>query len=152
MVRKDVTAESVDFSNTGFNSWNTSAIKEWLNETYANKFSQYIKSMIGSTTFLIQTGKYTDSIFSLSLLEVNISGGNLPVSGEILPIYSILLTGVSNSYWLRDRVPNLTSHSYIITQNGTQEEIQINYSEHTRPCFTLPSDTVIDMELNVVEG
>ena len=76
MVRKDADTTG-NWNVWETNTYNGSTIDTWMNGDYKNRFSETVKTMMGSTTipYTIGGGDYslsqiTRSIFALSLTEL----------------------------------------------------------------------------------
>ena len=171
VVRKDGYG-SLAYNNSGKNSYQNGTLDNWLNNNYKNLLSENLKQKIGTTTFYYTAGPGSSisppsastlsrSIFILSVTEY---GGTLSVpadanvEGSLLPIYTTLLSGVDSNNRPWTRTPRKTSDYQAISlwdsggDRGVIGEISnVTTSWKIFPCFTLPSVSFVDQDLNLIE-
>lgn len=165
MVRKDVYRDFELWNNPNTNTYATSVIDTWFNSTYKSVLSNNVQTMIGNTSFPYTPGNGNNtvsdlqrSIFALSLTEIGGSSGAANVEGEILPISNTLKIAYYNSaavdQWTRspDTRSGYSTYAFIMRGTGKEAEIFCNNGAGYRPCFTLPTNALIDSDLNLVES
>ena len=140
------------------NSYANSDIKEILNSTFLDRFSSFVKNLIGTTQ--IQTDSSTTSdenAFILSVTEYGftnftaIEQSRTPVLGSPVPIADILKAGASK--WTRTPY-NLTPFRsvYSIIDNGNRAYVTlIGNTNNVFPAITLPSSSVVNADLELME-
>lgn len=173
LVRKDGYKTSVKWSTldgSGSNVYPNNSMDRWYNNNYKNLLSSSLQSMIGTTSFYAAEGggNYSSmvlerAIFMLSYTELGGSGYGSPSLGSRLSIYQTLIPFYVNGNG-RDqptRTPNKQDYgsdtdndiSYLWFTNG--EWIYASNSDNVyfspRPCFTLPSSALVDVNLNLIE-
>ena len=167
MVRKD--ADTLGNWNVWeTNTYNGSTIDTWMNGDYKNRFSETVKTMMGSTTipYTIGGGDYslsqiTRSIFALSLTELGGSDTNANVEGSAVPIAATLQSvnqvGNYTSQWTRtpdiDETGNSNRRAYEIRDFPSDPFFAelCRYNSIYRPTFTLPGGAFVDVNLNLIE-
>lgn len=171
VVRKHSSNDNVWYDNdypNYTNSYNQSNLDSWLNETYYNRFDNSIKSRIGSTKFRCAKGNNNSTIetldkyiFALSMTELGYSNGNgrnVYVEGSKLPIADTIAADLQNNegvpYSLRSAVYNSDDEIFFMNYMMRIDPYPIYepaYSnKHPRPMFTIPSTTIVDIDLNVI--
>ena len=166
-MRKD--ADTTGTWNTWeTNMYNGSTIDNWMNGDYKNRFTEAVKSMMGTTTipYTIGGGDYslsqiTRAVFALSLTELGGSDSEANVEGSIVPIATTLQTvnsvGNNNIQWTRtpeiDDTGNFNNRAFVIRQSPTAPYFAelCRYTGIYRPAFTLPGDAFVDVNLNLIE-
>ena len=149
MVRKDVYDVRVWNSNN-INTYDTSDLDNWFNETYKNLLGADVRAVIGTTKFYYTLGNGNNTvgtleraIFALSLTELGESQTYANVEGTALPIASILkiayLNGKPNAQWTRTPRTHDANHVWWINSDGSIHDDYCDVSYRTRPCFTLPT-------------
>ena len=173
MVRKDGYNTSVQWSDldgSGSNVYPNNSMDRWYNNNYKNLLSSSLQNMIGTTSFYAAEGggNYSSmvlerAIFMLSYTELGGSGYGSPSLGSRLSIYQTLLPFYVNGYgWDQPtRTPNKQDYgsdtdngiSYLWFTNGEwiYASTSDNVSFNPRPCFTLPSSALVDVNLNLIE-
>ena len=150
------------------NTYNGSTIDTWMNGDYKNRFSETVKTMMGSTTipYTIGGGDYslsqiTRSIFALSLAEIGGSDSQANVEGSAVPIASTLQSvnqiGDYISQWTRTPEIDNTGHfnkrafSVAVSSITPFFDELCRYICIYRPAFTLPGGAFVDVNLNLIE-
>ena len=179
MVRKDVT-EQMNFNTSRGNDLLSSTLLSYMQTTYKNTLSQHVQNLIGTTKvryhyIRMQEGIYPVaedrtadlSIFPLSATELGFDIYNMGPLGEKLPIADQLgrvysppdyYGEVSDvDQWTRSVPKNdhwAAYVGYVWANNGVRcdSDAVNSYTAYARPTFTLPSDTLIDTELNLVDS
>lgn len=173
VVRKDGYRTSVKWSTldgSGSNVYPNNSMDRWYNNNYKNLLSSSLQSMIGTTSFYAAEGggNYSSmvlerAIFMLSYTELGGSGYGSPSLGSRLSIYQTLLPFYVNGNGQDQptRTPNKQDYgsdtdngiSYLWFTNGEWIYASTGYNQsfHPRPCFTLPSSALVDMNLNLIE-
>ena len=179
VVRKDVT-DKMNFNSSRGNDLLSSTLLSYMQTTYKNTLSQKVQNLISTTKvkyhyIRMQEGIYpvsedrtTDlSVFPLSATELGFSIYNMPPLGEKLPIANKLgrVYGPPDYYgqvsdvdqWTRSVPMNdhLAAYvGYVWANNGVRCDTDAvnSYMAYARPTFTLPADTLIDSELNLVDN
>ena len=173
LVRKDGYRTSVKWSTldgSGSNVYPNNSMDRWYNNNYKNLLSSSLQSMIGTTSFYAAEGggNYSSmvlerAIFMLSYTELGGSGYGSPSLGSRLSIYQTLLPFYVNGNGQNQptRTPNKQDYgsdtdngiSYLWFTNGEWIYASTGYNQsfHPRPCFTLPSSALVDVNLNLIE-
>lgn len=173
LVRKDGYSTSIQWSDldgSGSNVYPNNKMDRWYNNVYKNMLSSSLQSMIGTTSFYAAEGggNYSSmvlerAIFMLSYTELGGSGYNSPSLGSQLSIYQTLRPFYVNGNGQNQptRTPNEKDYGSD-TDNGISylwftEDRWVGASNsdnmyfNPRPCFTLPSSALVDMNLNLIE-
>lgn len=173
LVRKDGYNTSVKWSTldgSGSNVYPNNSMDRWYNNNYKNLLSSSLQSMIGTTSFYAAEGGGNYSamvleraIFMLSYTELGGSGYSSPSLGSRLSIYQTLLPFYVNGNGRNQptRTPNKQDYgnyidngiSYLWFTDGEwiYASVSDNQSFPPRPCFTLPSSALVDVNLNLIE-
>ena len=159
LVRKDC-FHANDARYDDFNRYHDSALDKWLNGTYLNYFSSDLIISIGQTVFEYNTGTHnyingelTSPIFLLSAREIGDEGPNI---GTLLPTADILKIcyneeNEADIWWTRSPNSDHTTDVYAVNSSGNLAICHNQWVNAIRPCFTLPADIFIDINLNLVE-
>lgn len=166
LVRKNIYDNRIwDADSSNYAS---SDIDIWLNGYYKNLLDSSVKTAIGTTNFYYSPNYGSStvttlgrSVFLLSLTELsgsNSSYGN--TEGSILPISDVLkiayYEGSAYEQWTRTPAVHLTTanyYIYICTDQGYGYTVSRNSNRvGSRPCFTLPSESVFDQNTLVLKG
>lgn len=164
VVRKDV-YESRQWNISNYNTWATSSIRSWLNNTYKGLLDSDIQAVMGTTTYRYTPGNNdmnvttrSDAVFLLSVTELGFANSSANVEGPILYIASILRIAYQNgsptSQWTRSPWTGSNNTVWWISSGGTiSNGREPSYSYGVRPIFTLPQDFTltfyVDKEGNV---
>lgn len=164
VLRKNSVART-KWHTSKVNSYASSNLNKYLNETYKNTLSSDLLELIGTTKFYYTPGRdgggteittLERSIFALSLYEygyaVGVSqdaGDNANNEGSVLPnaeAYRIALldNGDTANHWTR--TPNKTNKVAVMMTAGQWTFTYPTSSTMAgyRPAFTLPSETNIE--------
>lgn len=158
-MRKDVYGNRV--WNSGPNTWANSTMLSWLNGDYKNMLDSGVQELMGTTTYYYTPGDgnntvttRSDAVFLLSATELGKSHSYANVEGSALPIASTLqiayYDGVIVSQWTRSPIAVLSPFVYRLDVNGEIGVVECEATQPSRPCFTLPSTTLVDDNNNVV--
>lgn len=140
-----------------------SDIDLWLNGDYKALLDSDVLTAIGETTFYYTVGGGTAasqkkvttracSVFLLSLTEYGTSGSYSNVEGSELSISDLLIEayvdGEIDEHWTRTVNNNYGDKAYSINPDGTDSRGSRSVDDElgSRPCFTLPSNSVFDEE------
>ena len=179
IVRKDVT-EQMNFNTSRGNDLLSSTLLSYMQTTYKNTLSQHVQNLIGTTKvryhyIRMQEGIYPIaedrtaelSIFPLSATELGFNIHSMGPLGEKLPIADQLgrVYSPPDDYgevsdvdqWTRSVPKNdhwAAYVGYVWANNGVRcdSDAVNSYAAYARPTFTLPADTLIDTELNLVDS
>ena len=149
VVRKDC-YDTRQWHTSNVNAYATSAIDTWLNSTYKNLLDADIRGVIGTTKIKYTPGNGNTTvgtleraIFLLSVTELGRSASYANTEGTALSIASSLqiayLNGSAVVQWTRSPLTSSTSGAYYLVTNGSVGYNFCNYSNGSRPAFTLPS-------------
>lgn len=139
--------------------YSQSNLNDWCVSTYLDLFSVEVKSLIGTTMFPVHDGTIitdTKPVFILSLAELGWPDYNwaAPAEGSPLPIASTLATAYLNgsqvTQWTRSPRYDTGPDVWGVNSSGPTALIGTTPNGGRRPAFTLPGDTFIDVDLNVV--
>ena len=162
LVRKDC-YDSRRWHSSDVNAYASSAIDSWLNSTYKNLLDADIRGVIGTTKIKYTPGNGNNTvgtldraIFLLSATELNRSASWFNVEGTALEIASSLqiayMNGSAVVQWTRSPGTSNTNSAVCLYTSGV---VDYHYCTHTfgsRPCFTLPSESVFDQNTLVLKG
>lgn len=149
VVRKDC-YDTRQWHTSNVNAYATSAIDTWLNSTYKNLLDADIRGVIGTTKIKYTPGSGNTTvgtleraIFLLSVTELGRSASYANTEGTALSIASSLqiayLNGSAVVQWTRSPGTDSTSNAYCLVTNGNVGNSNCNYTNGSRPAFTLPS-------------
>ena len=171
VVRKDCYDQRVWDSerNLPGTRWANSDLLAWLTTGYKSLLSTYVQEIIGNTSYRFTPEANTksvntrsDPIFSLSCTEIgllksgiadpsdwtNVEGSTLPIGDALKITY---WNGAATAQWTRTPCATSNISVFMISTTGEAENTDNRVSHGSRPCFTLPADTYIDMDKNLVE-
>lgn len=160
-VRKDV-YDQRQWNSSNANAWANCVLRSWLNSNYKNLFSSAVQALMGTTTYYYTPGNGSwsvttrgDAVFSLSGTELNGSRRNCNVEGTALPIWSTLQLAYNSSgnrsfQWTRSPVTFGTSSAWAFDTIPGFGGFGVDTEIGSRPCFTLPSTTKVDDDLNLI--
>ena len=154
VVRKDVHSDQVwDAGN--LNDYIASDIDNWLRTTYVGLFSPYVQSLMGTTRFYVtgsgtgvSVGAISRPAFILSVAELGLGAQDSKAEGSELPTSNIL---DNTAQWTRTKDTSNTNEVWDWKPPYLYSDLA-RYDEAVCPCFTLPADTFIDTDLNLVES
>lgn len=173
VLRKDCIEYSTEYAYGDSNIWSQSDLVDSLNGAYIKRYSSYIQTLIGTTTYRScedaynykdPTDTYQTKIFLLSATELDLDknkslSGNWMPEGSPLPnaelYWSAYIPFGGNYMWLT-RSPRRSSSDIVTVRSDGSDFDYINpsrfdYSYGNRPCFTLPYNTLIDSYYNIIE-
>ena len=174
MVRKDCYGNGPFYDGYGFSDYSASTLDNTLNTSYKNRFSAFVQGLMGNTSFLYATGNdksppatLSRSIFTPSATEYGIqsytdlNGFTLVEVGSALPNAASMRAcdtagGMFSQYWARSLyVSRYQASLCVMLGDGSGDaKVAVNNCDRycgMRPCFTIPSTTLIDPDLNLVE-
>lgn len=133
-------------------------IDQWC-QSYVNRFSQTVKSLISTTKFYEQRAEWASQVnqlerpaFPLSINELNLATSSGTSEGSPLPIASTLLAGAMRDCWTRSIYTFAGNYSvYFINNSGNRDEYRGDQIKDYLPAFTLPSTARVDAGLNLIE-
>ena len=149
VVRKDC-YDTRQWHTSNVNAYATSAIDTWLNSTYKNLLDADIRGVIGTTKIKYTPGNGNTTvgtleraIFLLSVTELGKSASYANTEGTALSIASSLqiayLNGSAVVQWTRSPYTNGTYRACCLDTDGGVSSSVCNYTDGSRPAFTLPS-------------
>ena len=149
VVRKDC-YDTRQWHTSNVNAYATSAIDTWLNSTYKNLLDADIRGVIGTTKIKYTPGNGNTTvgtleraIFLLSVTELGKTASYANTEGTALSIASSLqiayLNGSAVVQWTRSPYPDNTNYAYCLSAGGDVGNSYCNYTNGSRPAFTLPS-------------
>ncbi len=174
LVRKDCYGNGPFYDGYGFSDYSASTLDNTLNTSYKNRFSAFVQGLMGNTSFLYATGNdrsptatLSRSIFTPSATEYGIqsytnqSGFTLVEVGSALPNAASMRAcdtagGNFSQYWARSLYVSRYQASLCAMLGDGSGDTGVAVSDCNRycgmrPCFTIPSTTLIDPNLNLVE-
>lgn len=162
VVRKDCYRE-VAWNHRTPNAYATSYIDSTLNETYKNVLSASVRALIGTTKFYYTISFYENTVatleravFAMSATELGITDSYANKEGSALPIASTLKTAYAGStgvvQWTRSPSNNTYQDAWCLSQDGYAHRQATSNQFWARPVFTLPSDAIVDENLNLMES
>lgn len=155
MVRRYV-YDQRQWNSEDINIYRNSTIRQWLNNTYKTLFSTNVQSLIGVTEFEVAGSSLNDSVFLLSYTELGFPPSSLTlVEGEKLSISRTLVVarqnGSKTTQWTRSSSTyGLNGGAWWIDEQGVDHSNGCTLLMGSRPCFTLPSTTKVDDDLNLI--
>lgn len=134
-------------------------LETYLNEEYLNVFDNFVKELIGQTSYkAIQyqgTATETAAIFLPAAQELKEKGSSYtvpPPEVDILPIATILLG--EKEQWTRSKKYEgsqyLNYTVYSLTESGAWRACGVGVKNNYRPLFTLPDTSMIDNSFNLI--
>lgn len=157
------------FGDNDYGVWTANATRDgyencnmdtWFTSTYLNKLDAGIQTLIGTTKIPcvrhLALDSYTleRSVFTLSCTEYgygNVTIGTVAEEGTALPIASTLKQDAIYQYvWTRSLVMEYTMSKAWYLKYNTINIGAFTDSYWYRPAFTLPSDTLVDDNFNVI--
>ena len=165
VVRKDTYDDRV-WDSSNVNAYASSDLDAWFNTTYKNMLDADIRSLIGTTKIRYTPGNGNNTvgtleraIFALSLTELRLSHSYANTEGSALPIASTLRIAYRNgsptTQWTRSPYASpyaSTRSAWRLGSGGGISNNNCDYSNGSRPAFTLPSTTKFDPNTNVIIG
>ena len=165
VVRKDTYDDRV-WDNGNVNAYASSDLDSWFNSTYKNMLDADIRSLIGTTKIRYTPGYGNNTvgtleraIFALSLTELRQSHPYANTEGSALPIASTLRIAYRNgsptTQWTRSPYTSPYASARDAWRLGSGGGISNNncdYSNGSRPVFTLPSTTKFNPDTNIIIG
>ena len=160
VVRKDIHSNG-QWNAVEDDEYATSDIDTWLNGTYKGYFSEYVQSLMETTKFYYVPGGYHTpvstlerSVFLASCREIAPLDW-VPQDGTQLPIAETLkiayFNGAATEQWTRTPANNSTSLLSINPTGVVNSMALSDWSYGRRPVFCLPANTLISLDLNLVE-
>ena len=160
VVRKDTYDDRV-WDNGNVNAYASSDLDSWFNGTYKNMLDADIRSLIGTTKIRYTPGNGNNTvgtleraIFALSLTELGQSHSYANTEGSALPIASTLRiayhNGSATSQWTRSPDTHSTYSAWRLGSGGNI--YYCNYSNGSRPAFTLPSNLYVSDDGSVFQN
>ena len=161
VVRKDC-YDQRQWDRNGKNAYASSSIDNWFNSTYKNMLGAGIQSLIGTTKIRYTPGNgywnvstLERVIFALSLTELGGFGFDANTEGSTLPVSSTLKIayhdGSPTAQWTRSPYTKNISRAYQLSSKGYEDDNNASSLGWSRPAFTLPSTTMVDADLNLIE-
>ena len=162
VVRKN-TYDNRVWDNGNVNAYASSDLDSWLNNTYKNLLDADIRSLIDTTKIRYTPGNGNNTvgtleraIFALSLTELGQSHSDANTEGSALPIASTLRIAYRNGsavdQWTRSPYTFYTGLVWKLKSDGSIYSDYCNYTNGSRPVFTLPSTTKFDPDTNIIIG
>ena len=154
LVRKNCFT-SLNWNTTGNNAYADSTLDTWLNGSYINSLDEDLREAIGTTKLYYSANGNSGvtvlerAIFVLSATELG--GGESSVrntEGSVFPIAEILKKATSNQ-WSRTPYDGSDRVAYFDT-SGNELSNKVTFAQGARPAFTLPSETKVDENGNVI--
>lgn len=154
LVRKNCFT-SLNWNTTGNNAYADSTLDTWLNSSYINSLDEDLREAIGTTKLYYSANGNSGvtvlerAIFVLSATELG--GGESSIrntEGSVFPIAEILKKATSNQ-WSRTPYDGSDRVAYFDT-SGNELSNKVTFVQGARPAFTLPSETKIDENGNVI--
>ncbi len=149
VVRQDVYDQHVWRDPTSsYLGYEDSTIDTWLNNTYKTLFDSATQALIDTTDFRVySTSIVKRSIFLLSVTELA-GSGYISGEGDKLNIADMLQIaykdGVATTQWTRSISTGDRERAHYLHSNGSVMTDKTNFTNGSRPCFTLPASTKVD--------
>lgn len=166
-VRKEV-YDQHQWNSSNMNTWGNSSIRSFLNGTYKNLFSSDTQSKMGTTIFYYTPGNNnnsvstrSDSVFLLSVTELDRTKNKVNVEGSPLPIANVFKFYYTDSravpVWTRSPDTDHYGNVGYVYYNNIEPNGDVGLTGATQtlyfwPCFTLPSTAPVDQDLNLIES
>lgn len=153
LLRKNVYGSGQWYSSQN-NSYASSSIHSFLNNSFLNLFDEDIQASIKQVTL-----PYTNlscKVFLLSYLEVGYLTGSITISDGAILSYFDYRNGPSGKriaynssgnavqWWLRTLDPNSTYGVWTCMTNGGADNTDPTYSFYIRPALVMPSNTGVN--------
>lgn len=154
LVRKDC-YDIRAWHSSNVNAYASSSIDSWLNGTYKGLLDADIQSVIGTTKFYYTPGNrsygvttLTRAIFLLSVTELGRTASYANTEGSALPIARTLQVAYRNGsavdQWTRSPYTSHIKNACYLRNSGTTYNRFCTDTCGSRPCFTLPSKTLVN--------
>lgn len=149
VVRQDVYDQHVWRDPTSsYLGYEDSTIDTWLNNTYKTLFDSATQALIDTTDFRVYSISIVKrSIFLLSVTELA-GSGYISGEGDKLNIADMLQIaykdGVATTQWTRSISTGDSERAHCLHSNGSVMTYKTNFTNGSRPCFTLPANTKVD--------
>lgn len=149
VVRQDVYDKHVWRDPTSsYLGYEDSTIDTWLNSTYKALFDSATQALIGTTDFRVySTSIVKRSIFLLSVTELA-GPGYISGEGDKLNIADMLQiayqNGMTTTQWTRSISTADSERAHYLHSNGSVMTSKTDFTNGSRPCFTLPANTKVD--------
>lgn len=174
LVRKDCYGNGPFYDGYASADYSASTLDNTLNTSYKNRFSAFVQGLMGNTSFLYATENHMSptatlsrSIFTPSATEYGIqsyigqSGLTLVEVGSALPNAASMRAcdtagGMFSQYWARSLYLSKYNSSLCAMLGDGSGDTGVGVTDcdrycGMRPCFTIPSTTLIDPNLNLIE-
>lgn len=170
-------SESRQWNNTNNNDYANSTINSYLNSTWVNEYDSGMQGIIKQVKIPYVNGTGSSGsvasgsnglsckIFLLSGREVGFSTSDnpyFPNDGAKLSYFEsgtgssalnkriAKLNGSAAIWWLRSLITNGTGRAWLIYSNGSYGSLNCSNSYGIRPCFIIPSTTLVDNDNNII--
>lgn len=159
LVRKDCYDRRA-WKSSGSNTYASSSIDSWLNNTYKGLLDSNIQNAIGNTSFKYTPGgndltnvkTLSRSVFILSVTELGKTATHANYEGSALPIAQtsgnmldkVYYNGELIPQWTRSPYAKGTRYVYYCNAGGTCLSGSLASTYGSRPCFTLPADIIVN--------
>ena len=159
LVRKDCYDRRA-WKSSGSNTYASSSIDSWLNNTYKGLLDSNIQNAIGNTSFKYTPGgtdltnvkTLSRSVFILSVKELGKAANHANYEGSALPIAQtsgnmldkVYYNGELIPQWTRSPYAKGTRYVYYCNNGGTCLSGSLSSKYGSRPCFTLPADIIVN--------
>lgn len=138
----------------GYKTYSSSTIDSTLNNSYKQRFSQNVQTMMATTTFQYvsdppsrRLGNLARSIFLPSSDEWGVDRN---LDGTEIPLLATLRSSLSsNWHWTRSQTSDYDVY-YVMNSGGGAWGGR--FAETIIPAFTLPSTAFVDQYLNLIES
>lgn len=138
------------WNSTDVNTWESCAMRSWLNGTYKSLLDINVQSLMGTTTYYYTPGNgnttvttQSDAVFLLSMTELGLPTTYANVEGSALPIANSLKIaykdGSATTQWTRSPYTDDASSAWRLGSRGDIGSGNCSYTHGSRPAFTLPA-------------
>ena len=174
LLRKDCYNEQ-NWDDTRVNTYNTSTINTWLNETFFNLLGNIEKSTIkqikipycegNSSSYVYKAGQgLSTKIFLLGAYELGWTVTMFeyfPVDGAKLSYFNALetdsnriakLNNIATKWWMRSVDTKSSTSGFCVDEGGYRWTDKVNHEYSIRPALILPSTAKFDPDTKILKG
>ena len=148
LVRKDC-YDKRPWHNASYTKldYNICDLDAWFNSDYKSKLDPDIQAAMGATKFYSLGRTLERAVFALSAREMNLdssSGEGTALSVKVIDLLKIAyLNGAASTQWTRTTATVTIQYACVIIETGYLKYWNENFSEGSRPAFTLPSTLTV---------
>lgn len=161
LVRRYIHSQAAWRATSNVNTYASSTIDSWMEETYYAMFSESVRAMISAVDILYTPGGGNNTVttlsrkvFALSVTELGVAAEYANIEGSALPIADTLQIAhqASNEsaveQWTRSPYAVSSSNACYLNSSGGINNATTKAIYGYRPAFTIPSTALFDPDTN----